>query len=751
MTSQVITGTDFDDPMEEIKKIKRLGSVKEYQAVFERNLTRSKSATLLLYHKYKKTARMQEAYLSAIRQTTGQSTYINPPKKYMESKGYDKLILHNPSTSKVHRWRLSPEEMNEKRAQGLCFFCDERYTIGHKCKNAKQLYLLELEEQEEVEQSQLEGTQDELALQIHNSEQIREQMKISIHALNGSLGYRTFKISPQVVAAANGVMKVDKVCRISWLLQGAEFVAEFLILPLGSCGVVLGVQWLLTLGDMKMNFRKLTMEFIYKGKRHVLRGAGRQILNPRARKLAKITDEFKTIFDEPTQLPPSRGVFDHRIILQNDQGIIQPSSSPFAASVVLVGKKDGTWKLCVDYRDLNKATVKNKFPIPIVEDLLDELGGSKVFSKIDLRSLEDHLWHLRAVFQEMEKNQLYAKRSKCFFGVKRIEYLGHFITEEGVSTDPQKIEAVKYYRRFIQGFGIICKPLTDLLHKDSFKWSPKATESFEKLKVALTNALVLALPDPTKTFVVETDASGYGIGAVLMQQGHLIAFISKALSPRHAALSIEALKYLMEQKLHTNSQLMWLTKLMPFDYVIEYKKGVENKVADALSRVSGAELLALVVSITDSDLLQAMKNKADLAAYPGLLRPLPIPEVTAQICSFYAFKTPYTAPSVAKVFFDVVVRLHGLPETITSDKDAVLLSSFWKELFSLQGVQLNTSTTYHPQSDGQTEVLNRCLETYLRCFCNEDSTDWYSCLAMAEYWYNTSYHSAIHTTRYEAL
>lgn len=214
--------------------------------------------------------------------------------------------------------------------------------------------------------------------------------------------------------------------------------------------MVLGVQWFLTLGDIKMNFRHLTMEFMYKGKKHVLRGAGNQLLNTGARssgnqsqlcmiqlmptmsnevlwysietkdtstidpRLSSLLSEFRELFEEPTQLPPSRGVFDRRVVLQAgtepinkrpcrypavkkdvidsfvkqmpDQGIIQPSCSPFAAPVVLVGKKDGTWRLCIDYRDLNKATMKNKFPIPIVEDLLDELGGSKIFSKIDLRA-----------------------------------------------------------------------------------------------------------------------------------------------------------------------------------------------------------------------------------------------------------------------------------------------------------------------------------------------------------------------------
>nr|XP_033512573.1 uncharacterized protein LOC117277249 [Nicotiana tomentosiformis] len=224
-----------------------------------------------------------------------------------------------------------------------------------------------------------------------------ERMKISIHALNSSLGYRTLKVTgyhakkalsilidtgssnnfiepelvrhlgctvkstrPQLVAAANENLMVDKVCIITWLLQAAEFSAEYLLLPLGSCGVVLGVQWLLTLGDIKMNFRKLTMEFWYKGRKHLFRGAGSQVKVQETKKLVKhagdlsqlcmikvvpmgsaeeqwyafkveeepetdvrlvqLLAEYSRLFEEPAELPPSRGVFDHRIVLQNETG-----------------------------------------------------------------------------------------------------------------------------------------------------------------------------------------------------------------------------------------------------------------------------------------------------------------------------------------------------------------------------------------------------------------------------------------------
>ena len=118
---------------------------------------------------------------------------------------------------------------------------------------------------------------------------------------------------------------------------------------------------------------------------------------------------------------------------------------------------------------------------------------------------------------------------------------------------------------------------------------------------------------------------------------------------------------------------------------------------------------------------------------------------------FVALAHPYSASSVAQVYLDNVFKLHGFPQSIVSDRDAVLLSDFWKELFSLQGVALNMSSAYHPQSDGQTEVVNRGVETYLRCMCSDMPKLWSKWLPLAEYWYNTNFHSTIQTTPFEAV
>jgi len=118
---------------------------------------------------------------------------------------------------------------------------------------------------------------------------------------------------------------------------------------------------------------------------------------------------------------------------------------------------------------------------------------------------------------------------------------------------------------------------------------------------------------------------------------------------------------------------------------------------------------------------------------------------------FIAISHPYTANSVAQVYLDQVYKLHGMPENIISDRDPIFMSKVWQDLFAMQGVTLSTSTAYHPQTDGQTEVLNRTLETYLRCFCADSQKDWAKFLLLTEWCYITTFHSAIQITPFEAL
>ena len=116
-----------------------------------------------------------------------------------------------------------------------------------------------------------------------------------------------------------------------------------------------------------------------------------------------------------------------------------------------------------------------------------------------------------------------------------------------------------------------------------------------------------------------------------------------------------------------------------------------------------------------------------------------------------ALHHPYSVADVVQCFMDNVFKLHGFPDSITSDRDPIFVSRFWQEFMAYQGVQFQLSTAYHPQTNGQSEVVNRCLETYLRCMCSDNPKQWSKWLPLAEWWYNTTYHSSIKASPFEIV
>lgn len=284
-----------------------------------------------------------------------------------------------------------------------------------------------------------------------------------------------------------------------------------------------------------------------------------------------------------------------------------------------------------------------KFVLVFSDDILVYSGSKK-----------EHIIHLQSVLSALASNSLVVNKKKCAFGKKEVAYLRHVVSGQGVAVDMEKILVVLdgkqptnlkelrgflgltgYYRKFIRNYAQLALPLTEQLRKDSFGWSSQATMAFEKLKQALIHPPVLILPNSRKTFVLETDASGYGLGAVLMQDGRLIVFFSKILGPRAQHKSIykkelmaiclavqkwrhyllgrhfvvrtdqQSLRYLTQQTEIGADYQKWLSKLMGFSFEIQYKPGNANNVADALSRksVTILELDSLVTSIIDWDVL----------------------------------------------------------------------------------------------------------------------------------------------------
>ncbi|KAL4016982.1 hypothetical protein IC575_024653 [Cucumis melo] len=284
---------------------------------------------------------------------------------------------------------------------------------------------------------------------------------------------------------------------------------------------------------------------------------------------------------EPGTVPISRAPYrmapaelkELKVQLQEllDKGFIRLRVSPWGAPVSFVKKKDGSMRLCIDYRELNKVTVKNRYPLPRIDDLFDQLQGATVFSKIDLRSgyhqlrikdgdvpktafrsryghyefivMSFGLTNAPAVFMDL-MNRVFREFLDTFVIVS---FLGHVVSKVGVCgsakiersgwTRPSTVSEVRsflglagYYRRFVENFSRIATPLTQLTRKGApFVWSKACEDSFQNLKQKLVTAPVLTVPDGSGSFVIYSDASKKGLGCVLMQQGKVVAYASRRL------------------------------------------------------------------------------------------------------------------------------------------------------------------------------------------------------------------------------
>jgi hypothetical protein len=273
----------------------------------------------------------------------------------------------------------------------------------------------------------------------------------------------------------------------------------------------------------------------------------------------------------------------------------------------------------------------DKFVVVFIDNIL-------IFSKNE----EVHNEHLHLVLQKLRENQLYAKLNKCEFWLKEVSFLGHIISEGGISIDPSKVKDILswktsqnvsdirsflglagYYKRFIKGFSKISKPMTELLAKgNTFEWTPRRETNFHELKKRLTMAPVLTMPDMEKQFSIYYDSSGQCLGCLLMQDGHVVAYASRQLRkheekyPTHDlelaaivhALKIwrhyiigkrcevysnhKSLKYIFTQPDLNLRQQRWLELIKDYDLGINYHPGKANVVPDALSRRSHVNMLA---------------------------------------------------------------------------------------------------------------------------------------------------------------
>ncbi|GJU89085.1 ty3-gypsy retrotransposon protein [Tanacetum coccineum] len=914
--------------------------------------------------------KMQNTRFVASRLENPKATLLPmPPKEWINDDGAPFAI----------KW-ISPAERQERLSKGLCFNCDHKWVRGHRCLGK---FLLLMADDKDDKEPITETTQGD----------VMERGDISI--LNSLVGHGSPR-SLQLWGSLGSGKKLGKVTH-----DYSQKTMEFM---LAGRGYTLRGDEALRMKLISLHHMRALLETddiygvyeLYNMAHHDEDRDDKTEATPSVHPdIAQLLAQFESLFQVPTTLPPHRSI-DHHIHLYPNtkpvnvrpyryphyqkgeieklvnemlgQGIIRVSQSPFSSPVLLVKKKDGSYRFYVDYRALNEVTIKDKFPIPTTDDMF-ELGGAVIFTKLNLRAgyhqireherdayktafrthdghyeflvmpfgltnapytfqatmnrlfspylckfvivffddiliysanLAAHLEHLHCVFQCLQDNHFYVKESKCVFGATTLEYLGHIISGHDVEMDPKKISAVVdwpiptnqrqvrgflglagYYRRFIKDYATIAAPLSSLLQKKGFKWGELEKQAFDDLKTRLSDAPVLGLPNFEEMFVVEADASAVGIGVVLMQKGHPLCYFSRKLGPRMRVAAtyqkelfaiVEAvykwrhyllgrhftirtdhrsLKELLHQVIQMPLQQKYVRKLMGFDFAIEYKPGVSNQVADALSRVfeeegevtaafmtlsqplvglldklrqeneSLEELQVLHRRIDSNEVMEGFRREQGLLLFRdryyvgaesklkelllsefqdtpmaghsgvkkmlvglsalfyrkrmqqsvevfiskclvcqqtkystqapgGLLQPLPTPNRVWEDVSidFITGLPNYNGLTVMLVVVDRFTKyahFGALPTSFTTSKVVE------KQLFEVSGTKLNHSTKYHPQTDGQTEVVNRGLEQYLQAMVLDRPQHWVRFLAWAEYSYNTTFHSSVKMMSFQAV
>nr|GEZ06464.1 transposon Ty3-G Gag-Pol polyprotein [Tanacetum cinerariifolium] len=510
------------------------------------------------------------------------------------------------------------------------------------------------------------------------------------------------------VASTNIVLKG---CTIN--LVDHLFKIDLMPIELGTFDVIISMDWLVE-QDTVIVCGKKVVHVPYKKKTLVVEGD----IEPQEKQLkdVPVIQDFPEVFpDDLPGLPPPRQVeFRIDLVLGAapvarapyrlapsemkelakqlqellEKGFIPPSSSPWEAPVLFIKKKDGSFRMCINYRELNKLTVKNRYPLPRINDLFDQLQGLSVYSKIDLRTG----YHQLRIREEDIP-------------------ITAFRTREGVHVDPAKIKAIKNWA-----------PQTTPTEKNKkFEWETEAEEAFQTLKQKLCSAPILALPDGSKDLVVYCDASLRGKANVVAD-----ALSRKEREPiRVRALVMTVHPSLHEQIRNAQSEAM-------------KKKNVE---AENLGR-----LIKQIFEIHPdgmSKCLTCAKVKTEHQKPSGLLQQPKIPvwkweritmdfivglprtpsgydliwvivDRLTKSAHFLLMKTTDSMEKLTQLYLKEIVCRHRVPISIISDRDSKFTSRFWRSLQEALGTRLDMSTAYHPKTDGQSERTIQTLENMLR-------------------------------------
>ncbi|XP_052727683.1 uncharacterized protein LOC128194996, partial [Vigna angularis] len=717
---------------------------------------------------------------------------------------------------------------DNKRKETKCFKCGERGHYSSECRNRRSTYILEHESESEgssYSESETSTSEEEEALPCDGDLLMVRRLLESKHVeLEQSQRENLFHTRCKVL---------EKTCSM--------------IVDSGSCCNCCSSRMVEKLGLTTTS-------------------------HPKPYKLQWIKEDDGIVVKEQVSVPISIGKYEDQIVCD----IV-----PMEAGHILLGRP---WQYDKqEFDDIFPKEVPSGLP-PLrgIEHQIDLVPGASLPNRPAYRTNPMETKEIeKQVNDLLNKGWIQKSLSPCAVPVLLVpkkDGSWRMLGKEGVHVDPEKIKAIQewptpkkvaevrsfhglasFYRRFVKDFSTIDAPLNELVKKDMpFIWGDKQELSFETLKHKLTHAPILVLPDFSKAFELECDASGVGIGAVLIQGGHPVAYFSeklrgptlnyptydKALYALIRALKTwehylvtrefiihtdhESLKYIKGQAKLNKRHAKWVEYLEQFPYVIKHKKGSINVVADALSRrhallgylfnkgklcIPQGSIRKLLIKESHggglmghhgvdktlnilkskfywphmridvqrhcSKCIACLQAKSKIMPH-GLYTPLPIANTPWEDISMdFVLGLPRTqrgydsifvvvdrfskmahfipchkvddASYISRLFFKEIVRLHGLPKTIVSDRDVKFLSHFWKTLWEKLGTKLLFSTTCHPQTDGQTEVVNRSLSTLLRVILRGNNKSWDEHLPHIEFAYNRVVHKTTNLSPFEVV
>ncbi|GJY19385.1 putative reverse transcriptase domain-containing protein [Tanacetum coccineum] len=392
----------------------------------------------------------------------------------------------------------------------------------------------------------------------------------------------------------------------------------------------------------------------------------------------------------------------------------------------------------------------------------------------------EHEEHLKIILELLKKEELYAKFSKCEFWIPKVQFLGHVIDSEGIHVDPAKIESIKdwtspkspteirqflglagYYRRFIEGFSKIAKPMTKLTQKKvKFEWGDKQEAAFQLLKQKLCSAPILALPEGSEDFIAYYDASKKGLGAVLMQREKVISYASRQLKIHEKNytthdLELGAVVFALKIWRHyLYGKLMYgVHRSQSLKHILDQKR-VEHEAKPMVKaehqRPSGLLVQPKIPEWKWDNITMDFVTKLPKTSQ-GYDTIWVIVDRLTKSAIFTPMRETDPLDKLARMYLKEVVTRHGIPVSIICDRDPRFASNFWRSLQNALGTNLDMSTAYHPQTDGQSERTIQTLEDMLRACAIDFGKGWVNHLPLVEFSYNNSYHASIKAAPFEAL